>query len=97
MGRKNAGAVNEGMCVLLMRLPALVGRLEPCPDEEIKEFLVVGRPGPGRDGGGCDRVGWDDTPLWGLESSSSSETMPVIREELYLMGSGSARGSAGRP
>ena len=63
----------------------------PCPDEEINEFLIAG--GPRRDGGD---VGWDDAPLWGLEVSPYSETMSVMREELYVMGScSSRRGSVG--
>src|SRR5690348_17336888 len=82
------------MCVLLILLPALGGRLAPCPDEEINEFLVAG--GPRRDVGDWDRVSWDDAPVWGLEASPSSETMSVMREELYIMVPDSSRGGSVR-
>jgi len=60
MGRKKPCAVNDGMCVLLIRLAELPGLLATWLDAAI-ELLAGG--GPRRDIEGCDRGGCEDAPV----------------------------------
>lgn len=95
MGRKNACGVNEGTCVLLMRLI----RLDELPGRSGFEFPVDNRAaggGPRRDcGGWADVAARED-----IDRSPSSEAMSVMREEIPPMEGGrgtSNPGDTGKP
>ena len=78
IGRKKPCAVNEGICVLLIRLAALPGLLAIWLDAAT-ELLAGG--GPRRDTEGCERGGCDDHAVLD-RSGSPSPSSEVTRDDI---------------